>query len=105
MQTLSYEAPGATVGLVLGIISVVLHIPIASLVVAIIGFQKAREAKSLIDANPGAYTNTGVAQAGYVLTIIGMCLGGLSTLCGCGYFVFLAIAIAGAASGAAGSHP
>ena len=31
-------------------------------------------AKNEIDRNPGAYTNRGQAQAGFVLGIIGICL-------------------------------
>ena len=105
MQPASQEVPGASTALVLGIITIVVHIPIISLILAYIGFQKAREARTLIEMNPGVYTNEQTAQAGYVLTIIGMCLGGLSTLCGCGYIIVIFGAIVGGISGASGSHP
>lgn len=100
----SREVPGATVSLVLGILTLVVNLPIAGLIMALIGLSKARAAKALCDAHPGFYTNAGVAQAGMILCIIGTCLGALSTLCGCGYFIAIAFAIAGAASGA-GHHP
>lgn len=98
----SREAPGATTGLVLGIISVVANFPIVGLLLAIIGFQRAREAKALCDANPGMYTNGGIATAGYVLCIVGICLGALSSLCGCGYFAVVIIAMMSAAAGSGG---
>src|SRR5688572_14355635 len=69
------EAPGATASMIMGIISIVVNIPIGGLILAYLGFQKAGEAKALIAQNPGMYSNAGTAQAGYVLCIIGMCLG------------------------------
>ena len=95
------EAPGATAGLVLGICSIVFSWPIVGLILAWIGFIKSRDAKALCELNPGVYSNQGVAQAGYICSIIGICLGAFTTLCGCGYFaiVFMAI-IGGAAAGA-----
>lgn len=101
---ISRDAPGATAALVLGIISVVFNIPIVGLILALIGLSKARNAKAMCDANPGCYSNAGVAQAGMILSIIGIVLGSISTLCGCGYFAFVGLAIMGAASGA-GSGP
>ena len=100
----SREVPGATASLVLGILTLVVNLPIAGLIMALIGLSKARAAKALCDANPGFFTNAGVAQAGMILCIIGTCLGAISTLCGCGYFIFFAFMIAGAATGA-GHHP
>lgn len=100
MHPYQQEAPGATTGMVLGIISIVFNVPIVGLILAYIGFQKSREAKALIEMNPSMFSNAGTAQAGYILSIIGMCLGGLSTLCGCGYFIIIAIAIIGGAAGA-----
>ena len=96
----SREAPGATASLVLGIISIVMNVPVIALILAIVGLQKAIEAKAACAARPGFYTNAGVAQAGYVLCIIGICVSSLSTLCGCGYFAIILIALIGAAAGA-----
>lgn len=96
---MSRDVPGGTASLVLGIVSIVANFPIVGLVVAYIGYQKARAAKALCDMSPGFYTNAGVAQAGYILCIIGMVLGSISTLCGCGYFAVVIAAIIGVATG------
>jgi hypothetical protein len=94
------EAPGATAGLVLGICSIVFSGPIIGLVLGFIGYIKSRDAKALCAANPGFYSNAGTAQAGYVCSIIGMCISGLSSCCICGYFGLVAMALmGGAASG------
>jgi len=92
------DAPGATAGLVLGICSIVFSWPIVGLILAWIGFTKSRDAKALCELNPGMYSNYGVAQAGYICSIIGLCLGAFSTLCGCGYFAIVFMAIAGGAA-------
>ncbi len=96
------EAPGATAGLVLGILSIVFSGPIVGLVLAFIGFNKSKESKAICDANPGAYSNAGVAQAGYITSIVGLVLGAVTTLCGCGYFIVIAMAIGGAAASGGG---
>jgi hypothetical protein len=96
------EAPGATAGLVLGICSIVFSWPILGLILAWIGFVKSRDAKALCEQNPGVYSSYGVAQGGYICSIIGLCLGAFSTLCGCGYFALVAIAIIGGAAAGAG---
>jgi len=96
------EAQGATAGLVLGILSIVFVIPLLGLIMPFFGLSMWRSAKTLVDANPGAYSNGGVATAGYVCNIIGLILNGLSTLCGCGYFIFVILAIGGAAASGGG---
>jgi len=95
------EAPGATAGLVLGILSIVLGFPVVQLILAYIGFTKSKEAKRLCEANPGMYSNAGVATAGYICSIIGLVLGCLSLLLCCGYVGVIVLAIGGAATGAA----
>ena len=102
---ISREAPGATASLVLGIISVVFNIPLVGLILALVGLSKARSAKALCDAHPGMFSNAGVAQAGMILSIIGICLGGISTLCGCGYFAIIIMALRGAAGAGGGAGP
>ena len=94
------EAPGATAGLVLGICSIVFSMPIIGVILAFIGFQKSKDAKLVCEMNPGMYSNAGIAQAGYITSIVGLVLGSFMTLCGCGYFIIIAIAIGGAAAGA-----
>ena len=69
------------------------------MILALVGLSKARSAKALCDAHPGMFSNAGVAQAGMILSIIGICLGGISTLCGCGYFAIIIMALMGAAGG------
>ena len=95
------ELPGATAGLVLGICSIVFSGPIIGLILGFIGFQKSRRAKQVAEMNPGTYSNAGVAQAGYVCSIIGLILGGITTVFGCVsivIFAVLAIGVAGAAA-------
>ena len=93
------DAPGATAGLVLGILSLVFSGPLLGLILAWIGFSKSRYAKAICAADPTRYSNAGVAQAGYICSIIGLCLGALTTCCMCGYFIIVAIALAGGAAG------
>jgi hypothetical protein len=104
-STASREVPGATAAMVLGIISIVMNVPVVALILSLIGLSKARAAKALCDAHPGYYTNAGIAQAGMVLCIIGICLGSLSTLCGCGYFAMIALALLSGAGAGAGAGP
>ncbi len=96
------ELPGATAGLVLGICSIVFSAPIVGLILGFLGLQKSRAAKQTAAMNPGIYANAGIAQAGYVCSIIGLILGAIVTLCGCGYFIFAIIfAVGMAGAGAA----
>lgn len=97
------DAPGATAGLVFGILSVVMSGPIIGLIFGWLGLSKSKQARAAIAANPGYYSGDGVAQAGYVCSIVGLCISGLSTLCGCGYFAFIILMIFGAAAGAGGA--
>jgi hypothetical protein len=99
------EAPGATAGLVLGICSLVFSLPVIGLVLAFIGFQKSKEAKLICEMNPTSVSGYGLAKGGYVCSIVGMCVGAFSTLCGCGYFIIAALAIAGGAAGAGAAGP
>ncbi|MCH8164666.1 MAG: hypothetical protein IH889_03575 [Planctomycetes bacterium] len=93
------ELPGATAGLVLGICSIVFSAPIVGLILGFLGLQKSRAAKQTAAMNPGIYANAGIAQAGYVCSIIGLILGAIMTLCGCGYFIIIMVAIVGGAAG------
>ncbi len=88
------ELPGATAGLVLGICSIVFTVPVLGLILAFIGLQKSREAKRWAELHPGVYSNLGVAQAGFICSVIGLILGGLATLCTCGYIIILIVAVA-----------
>jgi hypothetical protein len=96
------ELPGATAGLVLGICSIVFSGPLVGLLLGFLGLVKSKEARQFAELNPGLYANAGVAQAGYVCSIIGLILGGFTTLCGCAYAVFIVALLFGAASQAGG---
>jgi hypothetical protein len=93
------EAPGATAGLVLGILSIAMSGPIIGLILGILGYTKSSRAKAICDANPGMYNNGGIAQAGYICSIIGIIVGSVTSLCGCGYFAIVLLALFGAAAG------
>ena len=94
---LRQEAPGATAGLVLGILSIVASFPILGLIFAWIGFSKSKEAKMMCESYPHLYSNGGMATAGYVCSIVGLVLGGLSTLGCCVYIGIVGLIMAGAA--------
>ena len=93
------ELPGATAGLVLGVCSIVFSMPVVGLLLGFIGLLKSREARVFALINPRHYTNTGVAQAGFVCSIIGLTLGCFTTLCGSFYVLAIVMAIAGAQGG------
>ncbi len=79
------ELPGATAGLVLGILSIVLSVPVVGVVLGFLGLQKSRQARQVAAINPGVYSNEGIAQAGFVCSIVGLILGAFTSLCGCGW--------------------
>ncbi len=99
------ELPGSTAGLVLGICSICLSFPVVGLILAFIGFKKSKEARALYQSNPTAYSSEGIAYAGYICSIVGLCIGGFMTFCGCGYFIFSFLVFLGmlGAAGAAGA--
>lgn len=74
------SAPNATISLVLGILSIVLGCAIIGLILGIIGLVYANKGKKIYNSNPSLYTNYGILNAGYILSIIGTVLGGLSLL-------------------------
>jgi hypothetical protein len=92
------ELPGATAGLVLGICSIVFSGPLVGLLLGFLGLMKAKEARQFAEMNPGIYSNAGVAQAGYVCSIIGLVLGAFTSLCGCIYVIMFVVFIFGAAA-------
>lgn len=75
------EAPGATAGLVLGILSMVLaERVLLGFMLAWVGFQKSKSAKELCTRFPDHYGPAGVAQAEYICSIAGICLGAIATI-------------------------
>jgi hypothetical protein len=94
--------PNSGATLVLGILSLVLGCGTLGLILGIIGLVISKEAKQMYDKNPDAYLGYGNLNAGRVLCIIGVVLGGLSL------FILLAwilglTAIIGTLAGIAGS--
>ena len=97
------ELPGATAGLVLGILSIVLSMPLVGVILGFLGLHKSRQAKQMAALNPGVYSNEGIAQAGFVCSIVGLIFGAFSTLCGCGWLLIAGFALLAGAAGAAGA--
>ena len=89
--------PNATTVLVLGILSIVIGCLGIGLVLGIIGLLVSREGKRLYDQDPGLWTGYGNLNAGRIMSIIGICLGGLAFL----YYIIWGL-IFGAIIGAAG---
>ncbi|HWB18970.1 MAG TPA: hypothetical protein VG711_01625 [Phycisphaerales bacterium] len=96
------ELEGATASLVLGIITIVFNVPIIGLILALIGFSKAKAAKQKATMHPGLYSNAGIAEAGYVICIIGIVFGSASSLFCCAYVGFFGVMMAISAGAAAG---
>ncbi|MCD6067668.1 MAG: hypothetical protein K0S33_2494 [Bacteroidetes bacterium] len=81
--------PNATTALVLGIISTYFSMlwcywvgSIVAIVCGIIAIRNAKKAKELHDSNPSLYKpkSPGVANAGRILGIVGVCLGSVELL-------------------------
>jgi len=72
--------PNSSATLVLGILSLVLGCGTLGLILGIIGLVISKEAKQMYDKNPDAYTGYGNLNAGRVLCIIGIVVGGASLL-------------------------
>jgi hypothetical protein len=72
--------PNSSATLVLGILSLVLGCGTLGLILGIIGLVISKEAKQMYDKNPNDYTGYGNLNAGRVLCIIGIVIGGTSLL-------------------------
>ena len=71
--------PNATAVLVLGICSIVFGcIVIIGLTLGIIGLVLSGKGRKMYKENPNAYDGYGQLNAGFIMSIIGMCLGGLA---------------------------
>jgi hypothetical protein len=87
--------PNATAVLVLGICSIVFSCFFVGLVCGIIGLVLAGKGRAMYRGNPSLYDGYGILNAGWIMSIIGVVLGGL--------YVFYAI-IWGVALGSAVFH-
>jgi len=72
--------PNATAVLVLGICSIVFGCLFAGLVLGIIGIVLSSKGRNMYRQNPEAYEGYGQLNAGFILSIIGTCLGSLSII-------------------------
>jgi hypothetical protein len=72
------QLPNASASLILGILSIVSGCFSLGLVLGIIGLAISVKDKRMYDENPQAYTGYGNLNAGRILSIIGIVLGGLS---------------------------
>ncbi len=86
--------PNASATLVLGILSIVLGCGIIGLVLGIIGLVISKEGKELYAKEPDKYSGYGSLNAGRILSIIGIVLGGLSLI-----YVIVVISVGGAILG------
>ncbi len=69
--------PNATVVLVLGICSIVFSCFFVGLVLGIIGMVLAKKPRQMYKESPNSYDGYGQLNAGWIMSIIGTCLGGL----------------------------
>lgn len=77
-QTEKIPLPNATSTLVLGILSIVIGCGSLGLILGIIGLVISKEGKQLYDQNPDGYTGYSNLNAGRILCIIGVILGGIA---------------------------
>lgn len=87
----------STTVLVLGICSIVFSCVFAGLVLGIIGLVLGNKSKKIFNQNPEYYEGYGNLNAGYIMSIIGTVLGGLSLI----YWLFY-LSVLGFVFGAAG---
>lgn len=69
--------PNAAAALVLGILSVITSCWFVGLILGIIGLVLGNKARRVYLSAPNGYNGYGMANAGRVLSIIGICIGGI----------------------------
>ncbi|MBN2347434.1 MAG: hypothetical protein JXJ22_01270 [Bacteroidales bacterium] len=87
------QLPNATATLVLGILSLVFGCILAGLILGIVGLAISKRGKVLHEQEPDKYLGWGSLNAGRIMSIIGIVLGGLTLL----YYIVV-VAILGAAA-------
>ena len=87
------QLPNASAALVLGILSIVTGCVFIGLVLGIIGLVISSKDKRMYDQNPQAYDGYGSLNAGRILSIIGIVIGGLVLF----YWIIWVVIIGGAA--------
>lgn len=75
-NVLPQTAPGSIPGFILSLAGLLVDwVPIAGLVLSIIGTVICGKGRRQVASNPSAYTNTGLLSAGHVIGIIGIVCG------------------------------
>ena len=97
-QSEKIPLPNATATLVLGILSIVINCGPFGLILGIIGLVISREGKELYDKNPDGYTGYSNLNAGRILCIIGIILGGIAFCIGLFWILGITTLIGTAAS-------
>lgn len=87
------ELPNSTATLILGICSIVFGCFIVGFVLGIVGLAISGTSKKLYLQNPNEYTGYGSLNAGRIMSIIGIVLGGITIL----YYI-IAVVFIGAAT-------
>ncbi len=85
--------PNATAVLVLGICSIVFSCFFIGLILGIIGLSLAGKGRRMHKEAPGMYEGYGQLNAGYIMSIIGIVLGGLYVL----YYIIIVLIVGSAA--------
>ena len=88
------QIPNGTTVLVLGICSIVLTCLLVGLILGIIGLVIGNKSKKIYAENPGRYEGFGTLNAGWVMSIVGVCLGGLYWMYFMVYIVILGSTLA-----------
>ncbi|MEI6061902.1 MAG: CCC motif membrane protein [Bacteroidota bacterium] len=86
------QLPNATIVLVLGICSIIFGCFFVGLVLGIIGLSLSGSGRKMYKLNPELYEGYGTLNAGYIMSIIGIILGGLYAI-----YWLIAVAILGGA--------
>lgn len=81
------QLPNSTAVLVLGICSLVFGCFIVGLILGIVGLVLAGKGMKLYKANPDMYEGYGALNAGRIMSIIGVIIGGLAFL----YYVIIIV--------------
>lgn len=91
-MTTKQHLPNSTAVLVLGICSIVFGCFFIGLILGIIGISMSSKGRKLYKANPDLYEGNGMLNAGWLMSIIGIALGGLYT-----FYWLIAVALLGGA--------
>lgn len=90
INTQPQSAPGAIAGFIISLAGLLVDwLPIAGLVLSIVGTVICGKGKKQVAANPAAYNNTGLLNAGHIIGVIGIVLGAVYLIIWLVYAVIL----------------